>query len=61
MKDNKQTKAERLFEQVKPELLKNLTSAPAFGVSQLILHFMDGKVKRVIHKREESVIPQGEQ
>ena len=57
MKENKQTRTDRLFEQIKPELLKTLSNAPSFGISQLILHFMDGKVKRVVHKREESIIP----
>jgi glutamate dehydrogenase/leucine dehydrogenase len=56
MKDNK-TKTDRLFDQFKQELQKTLEPAPAFGTATLTFHFMEGKVKRVVHKREESVIP----
>ena len=55
MKENKRT--DRLFEQVKPELLKALSTSPSFGLVSLTIHFMDNQVKRVVHKREESVIP----
>jgi len=57
MREGKQTKAERLLEQIKTELQKALSTAPSFGVLTLSLHFMDGKIKRVVHKREESIIP----
>lgn len=58
MKECKPTKADRLLGQVKTELQKALSTAPSFGVLTLSLHFMDGKIKRVVHKREESVIPE---
>ena len=57
MKETK-TKADRLFIQFKPELQKMLETAPAFGTATITFHFMEGKVKRVVHKREESVIPE---
>ena len=55
MKEDKRT--DRLFEQVKPELLRALSTSPSFGVVKICLHFLDGRVKRVVHQREESVIP----
>ena len=57
MKEDKQIRADSLLEQVKPELQKALLTAPSFGVVSLTIHFLDNKVKRVVHKREESVIP----
>jgi len=55
----KENRAERLLEQVKPELKKALSTAPSFGVVSLTIHFMSGKIKRVVHTREESVVPPG--
>ena len=54
---NKPTRTDRLFEQVKGELYQALSTSPSFGVVTISLHFMDSKVKRVVHKREESIIP----
>ena len=53
----KKTRTNCLLTQFKPELQKMLETAPAFGTATLTFHFMDGKVKRVVHKREESIIP----
>jgi len=53
----KENKTMRLMEQVKGEIYQALSTAPYFGVVTISLHFMDGKIKRVVHKREESVIP----
>ena len=55
---NKQNRTDRLLEQVKPELQRALSTAPSFGVLSIALHFMDNKIKRVVHKREESIIPE---
>ena len=56
MKEIKQTRADSLLEQVKPELEKALQTVPSFGVISLSIHFMDSHIKRVVHKRKESVI-----
>jgi len=53
----KENKTQGLMEQVKGEIYQALSTAPHFGVVTISLHFMDGKIKRVVHKREESVIP----
>ena len=54
---NRQTRTDQLLEQIKPELQKALSTAPSFGVVNLVIHFMGGNVKRIVHKREESIIP----
>jgi len=53
----KENKTLGLMEQIKGEIYQALSTAPFFGVVTISLHFMDGKIKRVVHKREESVIP----
>jgi hypothetical protein len=63
MKENKTlglmegNKAMGLMEEIKGEIYQALSTAPCFGAVTISLHFMDGKIKRVVHKREESVIP----
>ena len=52
----KDTKTERLLNQVQSEIQKALASAPSFGVVTIALHFMDTKIKRVVVNREESIL-----
>jgi len=56
--ENKEERAIRQFEILKPQILKLFLDAPKFGVTSLAVHFMDGAVKRITHYREESVIPE---
>jgi len=56
-KDIKQIRATREFEKYMPEILRLFSDAPAFGSTSITIHFMEGKIKRLVHYREESFIP----
>ena len=58
-KEDRQTRALQQLEELKPEILKLFLGAPDFGITSLKIHFMDGAVKRIIRKYEESVVPAG--
>jgi len=46
----------RQLKELQPEIVFLLTQAPEFGTASLDVHFMDGKIIRVVRRREESVL-----
>ena len=57
-KINKEAWANLQLEKHKMEILKLFSEAPKFGVTSLAVHFMEGSVKRIVHMREESIVPE---
>jgi len=55
--EQKQERAIRQFESLKPELLKLFLGSPEYGYSSLVVHFYEGEITRLIFGYEESVIP----
>ena len=51
-RDQKKDRAEQLFEQVRPDLVKILHSAPEFGAVGIDLILHDGQITRVIVRAE---------
>ena len=62
MKANEKTPTSvRLFEEFKPEILKLFSEMPEFGSATLTVQLHGGKVKRLIHSREVSILPKDEE
>jgi len=53
----RQDRANALLEDIKPELLKLLSGAPAHGLVGVELVIHDGQIKRIISKMEVSRLP----
>jgi hypothetical protein len=53
----KQDRAVTLLEDIKPELLKLLSGAPAHGSVGVDLILHDGEIKRIVSKMEVSRLP----
>jgi len=57
MKANEKTQTSvRMFEEFKPEILKLFTEMPEYGTASLTVYVHGGKVKRLIHSREISIL-----
>lgn len=54
--ENKQSKALRQFEELRPELLKLFLGAPDYGITKLAVYFHGGAIKRIVHSFKQSVI-----
>ena len=57
-KIDKATWANLQLEKHKIEILKLFSEAPKFGVTSLTIHFVEGAIKRIVHMREESIVPE---
>jgi hypothetical protein len=59
-RDQKLDRAEQLFEQVKPDLIKILHNAPQYGAVGFDIVFSNGQITRVIVRAEmaRKLIPQ---
>ena len=61
MKNNNPNKAKALtkvmfgFNQLKPEVISLLTDAPLFGIASLEIHIMNGEIKRIVRRIENSI------
>jgi hypothetical protein len=44
------------LKQVQPELAKLLAGSPEFGIVSLELHILNGEIKRIVSRKETSVV-----
>jgi hypothetical protein len=51
-RDQKSDRANQLFEEIKPELLKVLKAAPEFGSCGLDIILHEGAITRIIYRTE---------
>jgi hypothetical protein len=54
--EDKQAKATRQFQKLKPKFFELLLGAPSFGITSIKIHWMNGEVKRIIMGYKESLI-----
>jgi hypothetical protein len=56
--ENKQTRALRQFNLLRPEILKLFLGAPEYGTTKFVVHFQNGEISRISHGFKQSIIPE---
>jgi hypothetical protein len=54
--EDKQEKAARQFQELKPKFLELLLGAPSYGITSIKIHWMEGEVKRIVVGYKESIM-----